>query len=353
MALSSISNVAMTGLAACVPKHEVSNLECDLFTQDEARVLVKTTGIERRRTSASDLCASDLCFESAEKLLQVSGTAREEIEALVLVTQYPDFPLPATSPILQSRLSLPKSCLTADLVLGCSGYVYGLSVISSLVSAMKLKKGLLLVGDAISKVVSGRDRSTMPLFGDAGTATLLEYNESAAPIKFDLGSDGSGHSAIIVPHGGLGSRHPADKESFDYEQLEGGISRNKCQLILDGVEVFNFSLREPVQSVRQLMERFQHKIEDFDAFFFHQANLSMNELIRKKLKIPETKHPYSLKDFGNTSCASIPLTMVTKYRQELESRKNRLLLCGFGVGLSWGSLILETEKITCPELIEL
>ena len=353
MALSSIENIRIAGLAACVPKCEESNLEGNLLTPEEARLLIKTTGIERRRVSTPEQCASDLCFAAAEKLLSATGTPREEIGLLIFVTQYPDYPLPATSPILQDRLGLPKSCMTLDIVLGCSGYVHGLAVAAGMLSAMKLKKGLLLVGDTISKVVSKTDRSTMPLFGDAGTATLLEYREGASPMRFDLGTDGSGYQAIMVPHGGMGSRHPARRESFEYEKLEGGITRNKCQLVLDGVEVFNFSLGEPVKSVRALLEHFKYNIEDFDSCFFHQANMMMNEVIRKKLKIAPEKHPYSLKEFGNTSCASIPLTMVTRFRQELESRKNRLLLSGFGVGLSWGCCALEWENITCPELIEL
>lgn len=353
MALSSIEHVALTGLAACVPKQKANNSDCNLFTAEERLKLIKTTGIESRRISTPEQCTSDLCFAAAEKLLESSGTAKSDIDALVFVTQYTDYPLPATSAILQDRLKLPKGCLTVDIVLGCSGYVYGLSVIASLISAMKLRKGLLLVGDTISKATSAQDRSTYPLFGDAGTATLLGYRESAPPMHFDLGTDGSGHKTIIIPHGGLGSRNPAGKESFDYEQVEGGISRNKCHLILDGVEVFNFSLREPVDSARRIMDQFQLKVEDFDAFFFHQANRAMNELIRKKLKIPEERHHYSLREFGNTSCASIPLTMVTKYREHLAGGDNHMLLSGFGVGLSWGTCLLHTQPITCPELLEI
>jgi len=352
MALSSITNVAVRGIAACVPKTEVSNLQGSLLTENEARQLIKTTGIERRRISAPGECASDLCFTAAEKLFTAADVRKEDVEVLVFVTQCTDFPLPATSAILQDRLGLPTSCLTLDVVLGCSGYVYGLSVIASMMSAMKLKKGLLLVGDTISKAVSARDRSAAPLFGDAGTATLLEYSDSAAPLKFDLGTDGSGHKAIMIPHGGLGSRNPASKESFDEVEFEGGIHRHQGQLVLDGLEVFNFSLREPVRSVRQLLAQSELTVENIEGFFFHQANLVMNELIRTKLKIPAERYFYSLKEFGNTSCASIPLTMVTQYRQQLESGRNRLLLCGFGVGLSWGTCILETENIICPELIE-
>ena len=353
MPTSTIANVILTGIAACVPRWEVSNLDCELLSPEERRKLVQTTGIERRRVAAADQCSSDFCCAAAESLLAASGTARNEIEALVFVTQNTDFPLPATSAILQHRLGLPKSCLAIDIVLGCSGYVYGLGVASSMLSAMRLRKGLLLVGDTVSKVVSTRDRSTAPLFGDAGTATLLEYSASAPSLDFDFGTDGTGHEAIMIRQGGLGSRFPAGKESFEDAQVDEGISRNGCQLILDGIDVFNFSLREPVQSVRRALEHSGRNIDAFDAFFFHQANLMMNELIRKSLKILESKHPYSLREFGNTSCATIPLTIVSKYRTEIEGRPNLLLLSGFGVGLSWGTCVLQTQDVICPELIEL
>jgi 3-oxoacyl-[acyl-carrier-protein] synthase-3 len=168
MAISVIHNVALTGLSSCVPKQVDSNESCELFSPEERLKLLKTTGIHRRRISGPSQCTSDLCHAAANHLFEESGVSKSEVDVLVFVTQYTDYPLPSTSAILQHRLGLPKTCLTIDIVLGCSGYVYGLSVISSILSAMRLKRGLLLVGDTASKVVSPKDRSVYPLFGDAG-----------------------------------------------------------------------------------------------------------------------------------------------------------------------------------------
>src|SRR6218665_3595477 len=238
-----------------------------------------------------------------------------------------------------------------DIQLGCSGYVYGLSVISNLMSTGKFKKGLLLVGDKSSFSQSRKDKSTYPIFGDAGTATILEYDPSPAPISFNLQSDGSGYEAIMIKDGGI--RNPYNNQSDVDHEISPGIIRNARNLILDGVEVFNFSLREAAPNVMELMRANNTTIDDYDYFVFHQANRLMNESIRKKLKIPPEKTPYSLRYFGNTSSASIPLTIVTQLAEQLKDRKASLMLSAFGVGLSWGSASLTTDHLYCSALIEI
>ncbi len=349
MATASISNVRVAGIAACVPKHSDSNADYDLLTVDERLKVIKTTGIEHRRVAAAGQTTSDLCYGAAECLLDDLRWNREEVDALVLVTQTPDYTVPATGPLLQDRLRLPKSCLAFDVNLGCSGYTYGLQVVASLLSAGNLRKGLLLVGDTPSKTVSSRDRSAATLFGDAGAATALEFVQDSV-MHFDFGSDGRGYEAIIIPDGG--QRNPFTAQSLDVVELEEGIARNRCQLILDGVEIFNFSIREVPKTVRSVMAVAQKDLRDVDAFVFHQANFFMNDLIRKKLKIPEDKVPYTLGEFGNTSSASIPLTIVARLGSRMTAGKMSLVLSGFGVGLSWASIYLETNRIACPPVVE-
>lgn len=352
MAVFSISNVSIQGIAACVPKSQVQNINIPIISKDEMEKFIETTGVELRRVASKDTCTSDLCFQAADKLLNQLAWNRGEVDIVVFVSQTADYILPITSALLQERLGLSKDCIAFDLPLGCSGYVYGLSVISSMMSAGKLKKGLLLVGDTISKIVSNNDRSTLPLFGDAGSATCLTYNENAQPFLFDMGTDGSGSSAIIIPSGG--ARKQSTVDSYDYKQYENGIERNDCQLGLEGMDVFSFGISQAPKTVKKLLESFKIEVATIDFFVFHQANLMMNNMIVKKLKIPSDKVPFSLKHFGNTSSASIPLTIVTELQSKLlESKITKMLFCGFGVGLSWGSVYVEFDQTVCLDLIEL
>lgn len=351
MANFSINQVAIRGIACCVPKNTECNSDLTIMTQEEIDRFSDATGVKERRVATKGLCSSDLCFEAAEKLLTDIGWNKNEIEILVFVSQTADYLLPVTSAILQDRLGLSKECLAFDMPLGCSGYVYGLSVISGMMQSTGLKKGLLLVGDTISKVISKRDKSTAPLFGDAGSATILELDENARPMNFNLGTDGSGFKTIIIPDGN--SRNSFTNHSLEMKEFGDGIIRNNCQLVLEGMDVFSFGISQAPKSVNALVNHFAIDFNNIDFFVFHQANLMMNKMISKKLKLPVEKVPYSLTNFGNTSSASIPLTIVTELSHQVSFSKNQMLLCGFGVGLSWGSVSIEMNKIICPQLIEL
>jgi len=200
-------------------------------------------------------------------------------------------------------------------------------------------------------MVSRDDKSTYPLFGDAGTAVALEYQSDAEPMFFNMNSDGSGYNAIMINDGGY--RNPFSTASLDKVERGEGIISNNLQLMLDGMNVFSFGIREAPKSVNMLIETFGIDKDKIDYFTFHQANLFMNEQIRKKLKLPAEKVPYSLKEFGNTSSASIPLTMVTELRKDMGEKKLQHIACGFGVGLSWGSMYFTTDHIVCPPLTEI
>lgn len=351
MSFISIGNVNIVGISACVPKEVEEVSDFSLFSIDDAINFSKTTGVERRRKSPVDVCSSDLCFKAAEKLIEELGWATNEIECLLFVSQTPDYTLPATSTILQHRLGLSTDCYTLDISSGCSGWVDALSVISSLLSHGSMKKGILLAGDTILKFCSETDKSTYPLFGDAGTATALEFSDKEENrIHFTFNSDGEGSDAIMIMDGGF--RNPVNEKSLIKETISEGIERSKLDLILEGMDVFSFGISKAPQSVNNLLNHFSIDIEKIDYFIFHQANKFMNEKIRKKLKLPEEKVPYSLKDFGNTSCATIPLTLVTQLQDRLIKQKLSHVACGFGVGLSWGSCYFQTDQIVCPDLIE-
>ncbi len=352
MAIFSIPDIRIAGIAASVPKKEVSNRDYELLSEKEQETFIKTVGVEKRRVADAGMATSDLCFEAAESLLAGLEWNAEDIELLIFVSQSRDYLIPATAGILQDRLGLPKSCVALDISLGCSGYVYGLSVMGRMMTGGAIKKGLFLVGDVSTQNTSYKDKSTYPLFGDAGTATALEFKPGASDMSFNLQTDGAGYKAIIIPDGGI--RNFASKErSFEYKEISEGIVRNSFHIALDGMEVFNFSLREVAPNIRALLEYAGISLDDIDYFVMHQANKLMNESIRKKLKIEAEKYPYSIGEYGNTSSASIPLTIAHTLGSEIANKELQFLFSGFGVGLSWGSVVLKTDKVFCPEVIEI
>ncbi|MCD0466443.1 3-oxoacyl-ACP synthase III family protein [Flavobacterium sp. ENC] len=351
MATFSVNNIAIKGISCCVPKNLERNIDLDILTEEEIQRFIDATGVEERRIATKEICTSDLCAEAAEKLIKDLNWQKDEIEILVFVSQTADYILPVSAAILQDRLGLSTNCIAFDVPLGCSGYVYGMSIIAGMMKATGLKKGLLLAGDTSSKLLSKSDKSTVPLFGDGGSATAFEFDENASDLLFDLGTDGSGYKTIIVNDGG--SRNRINSDSLTYHTISPGIERNACQLILDGMDVFSFGISQAPKTVNKLIEKFEIDKEAIDHFVFHQANLMMNKMIVKKLKLPVEKVPYSLKEFGNTSSTTIPLTIVTALQDKLNNAAQDLILCGFGVGLSWGTAKITLNNAVISDLIEL
>lgn len=350
MAVFSVPNIQVKGISAAVPKQVEDNHEFELLPEKERGMFINTVGIRYRRVAPENVTASDLCAAAAEKLLDELNWNRAEIKILVFITQTPDYIIPNTASLLQQKLGLSKTCIAFDVNLGCSGYVYGLSVVGSLLQNMPGAKALLLVGDISTATISMRDKSTAPLFSDAGSATALEFSKGHQ-VHFNLQTDGKEFDSIIIPGGGYRNRF--NEAQLVYTEYEKGINRNELHMKLDGVKIFNFGLREIVPNIDTLLSEMKIEKDSVDYFVFHQANLLMLESIRKKLKVAPEKVPYSLYNYGNTSSATIPVTLVSKLNKLLEAGKAKLLLSGFGVGLSWGSAYLETESIVCPEMIEI
>ena len=341
----------MKGVSACVPKEKELTKDYALFSNEEHDLFVKSVGIAERRVAPFEVTTSDLCFHAAEKLIKDLDWKKEEIDCLIFVSQSPDYFLPATSIILQHRLGLSKNTMSFDVSLGCSCYVYGLQLMSSILSSGQIKKGLLLVGDKSTLSTHIEDKSTYPLFGDAGTATAIEFDANATPIYFNLQSDGGGEDAIKILDGA--ARNTVRDDTFDIMEIEPGIKRSRRHLILNGIDIFNFALKEVTPNINELFRFANIEKEKVDYFVFHQANRLINESVRKKLKVLDTtKVPYSINLFGNTSSASIPLTMVTQIKEQLKNH-NTLLFSGFGVGFSWASCLFETDEIYCSDLIEI
>lgn len=345
-----ISNVEIVGISTCVPKNVEENTNLSFFKEGEAEKVILSTGIERRRIVELGVTAGDLCTKAAEELIVGLGWDKSEIDCLIFVSQTHDYILPSTSCIIQGRLGLPESCCCFDISYGCSGWVYGLCILSSMLATGVMRKGLLLVGDTTSSFKSAKDKTARPLFGDAGTATAVQYNKEAEDMYFSLFANGKKYDSIIVPDGGC--RHPFSIDSLVETQVEEGIIRTPMHSIMNGMDVFSFGISKGPEVTKDVLDISGHTVDDIDIFVFHQANKFMNEKIRKKLKIDEKKVPYSLKDYGNTSCATIPLTISVCLGNPSCLNGKSMIGTAFGVGLSWASVYTKFNNVGWVSLIE-
>ena len=342
-------NVGIKAIAACVPSKIEYNKDLRyLIPEEEIEKTINSIGIKERRIVEKDVCSSDLCYKAAEKLIADNEIDKASIDALVFVSQTSDYHQPATACILQNKLGLNKSTLCFDVNLACSGYVYGLSIAYSFATQMGCNRVLLLVGETMSKITSDYDKESKPLFGDAGTATLIEKGEYGDAI-FSLNTDGSGSDVMIIPAGGF--RNPSSKEAFEESVDKNGNKRNDYQFRMDGMDVFNFGMREEPKDIKHLLSLAELTMDNIDILIYHQANKFMTDFFTKRLKFSTGKTPYSLDRFGNTSSASIPLTIVSELNNKYSERE-KVLLSGFGAGLSWGSVLLDLTKCQISELIE-
>lgn len=344
MGLSTLHNVRFAGMASCVPRRQISNLhDCPPSLRSERERLIRNIGIETRRICPEWQCFSDLAFVAAEKLIADLSWDRSEIDALIVVSQSPDYLIPSTAIILQDRLKLSHATIAFDVNLGCSGYPFGIHLLGSMIASGVIKKALLLVGD---KCATERE----PLFSDAGTATALEFSTEVPPMYFDLNSDGAGYRAIMLPVGG--HREPFSHHHGIPTRDEHGRLHWAYDLILDGPAVLSFSTQRVPPAVEKTLDYAKVGINEIDYFVFHQANKMINETIRKKLRLQEDRVPSTLRELGNTSGASIPVTITSKLRSSMSQGSRKLLLGGFGIGLSWGTCILDIEGAKISELIE-
>lgn len=344
-----IKNVEIKGVSACVPSKTEENKDYPFFAENELDRMIPTIGVERRHVCEPGVTPSDMCYQAAEKLIESLNWEKDSIDLLIFNSPKRDYISPDTACILQDRLGLSNSVMAFDTNLGCTGWVYGISTIASILSVGTMRRALLLCGDIPSKNSSYYDKTEYPLFSDCGTATALEFNEGAADIVCELGTDGAGYEAIIQRDGG--ARHPFSVESLVMHEYGPGIKRTNLNSEMDGMSVFAFAMKRAPKSLKNLMDYMQAEVNDIDDFFFHQANLYMNKKIAKKAGINFESLPFSIYDYGNTSNASIPLTMVVTRREELSSAKRKNVGCGFGVGLSWASVYFETDHLVIPEIV--
>ncbi len=353
MAYLEIHHVEIKGVAVAVPKQLKIVKEIPYFTEQEADNFTKVTGVEHSHIVPKGMTCSDLCQAAAENLLKTSGWERASIDLICFVSVSRDFYIcPNTSNILQNKLGLSEECMAIDLPFACSGYVHGLATVASLLQNGSIRRALLLVGETPSANQSLWDKAQWPLHGDAGSATLLEYNAGAEhPMQFHLCSDGSGYNAIICKE--MGVRYPSTPDSFQLRKDDDDIEREGWQSKMDGMSVFSFAITKPVKCIKGLAERFGFDIPSVDYLVIHQANRMIDEKLRRKLKLTPEQVPYSMSHYGNTSSCTIPLTMASRLHDTLSTKENELVMCGFGSGLSWGAAHVFTNKIICNNVFEI
>lgn len=351
MAFLQFDGVGISAMSAAVPKRVIKNREyTEIWSQEEANEIVDKTGIEERRFSDENTCSSDLCFAAAEKLFADNKINRDDIDLLVFISQTPDYRMPATSVILQHRLGLANKTIAFDITLGCSAFLYGLSVVYGLMEKGNLKKALLLDGETRSKVYSPRDRRSAFLFGDGGVAALIERDPKYGRSTFSLNSDGSRADLIMIPAGGY--RHMSSAETVVEKVVdEFGNMRSDEQGYMRGGDVFNFVIREIPRDIKNTLAFTEKTVDDFDYIVFHQANNFINSYIAKKMKLDASRIPSTIAKFGNTSSVSVPLTIVSELQGKLDGRKE-LLLSAFGVGMTWATGIVPFVDCRISDIVE-
>lgn len=329
---SKLKGIKIAGIAAAVSNNWVSLKETSDENVQVVDKFVKTTGVMGHWAASIKQTTSDFCYAAAERLIAEKGIKKSEIGVLVFVTQSSDYELPATGCLLQHRLGLSESCIAFDVNLGCSGFVYGVEIAGAILQNTESEYALLMVGDTSAREKSAKKKQKLShsfsmLFGDSGTATLLKKDQAAKSIPVSLSTDGEGYKAIIRPYRGW--RNPDVPDGVD------GWSR------MDDIAVFNFANTEASAQILDYMEQTDTKPDDYDCLVLHQANMMILKRIAKKTGFSAEKNLISIDRFGNTSSASIPITLVDHYGELNEDKMIYALCCGFGIGLSWATAALE------------
>lgn len=326
MSRSTIDGFRVAGVATCLPPRAADNLDPALgFDPEEVRKVVAMAGVRQRRVVDPGVTASDLSFEAAEQLIERLGWARESITGLIFVTQSPDYFLPSTSCMLHQWLGLSDQCAAFDMGLGCSGYPYGLYLAATMLRGGGHQRILMLHGETPSLFVDPTDHATTLLFSDSGSATAVELHDGGRG-HFCLQTDGSGHAGLIIHGGAFRDRRPADPRDLS--------------LRMDGAGVFNFTIKRVPPLVADALALAGCTVEQIDSYLFHQSNRFMIKHLMKKCGLPEERVPMTLEDCGNCGGPSVAVTLTRRLPAERE-RAHKLMLLGYGVGLSWGAAVVD------------
>lgn len=329
MAGCTFNNVTISGIACALPSKKVYTDDyIEHFGLDSIEQFKKTTGIVSRYLSNGRQTASDLCYVAARELMKKKNLSGDDIDALIYITQTPDYKIPATSFVLHKRLEIKKECLVFDMNLGCSAFVNGIYVISGLIESGAINRALLLIGDAELEHPIYEDRSFTMMFGDAGSACLMERGHSS--IKGIIKSDGGGYDTLITWCPGARFPHGIPEKDGAFKKM-------------DGDDVFLFTITEVPKLFKQFFKEYECGWEDFDYCILHQANMMILNHVAKRIKLPKEKMAISIDKYGNTDGASIPVGIVDLCENLQSSTTLKLLTSGFGIGLSWGLMAFDID----------
>jgi 3-oxoacyl-[acyl-carrier-protein] synthase-3 len=313
----------------------------EAFPAWSADSVVKKTGIRRRHIAGEDECASDLGVAAARSLLEKNGTATETIDYLIFCTQTPDYLAPATACLVQQRLGLGTHTGALDINQGCSGYVYSLGVAQALIEAGQAQRLLLITADTYSKFVNPGDRGVRAVFGDGATATLLSRHSSEdipAIGPFVYGTDGGGAEKLIVPSSAMRAP-PTPSTRWEYTD-ERGNTRSAQNIYMDGRGVVEFTLREAPRAVLAVCAKAGVALDTVDVVVPHQASALVLDGIRERLGLTQARFLVDMEETGNTVSSSIPIALANAARSGRIKPGMRVLLIGFGIGLSWGAALV-------------
>lgn len=325
MAAEILKQIKISGIACAVPTHKVDNEDfLNYYEKKYVDRFYKITGIKTRYWSGPRQTAADLCFVAAKKVLDQHGLGGDDIGSLIFLTQTPDYKTPSTAFVLQHRLGIEQDAVVFDINMGCTAFIHGIYVMAGLFQNQHKKYGLLLLGDSLPGRKVTEDHTDSMMFGDAGSAVLLEKSEDGIPCV--LKSNGEGFQTIMNP---MGERFPLDHAAPNWDF---------CRYYMDGAEVFNFAVNTMPNEIEEYLKVSEQKKKDFDYYVFHQANRFILRHLANDLDIPLDQVPISLDSYGNTNGASVPVTLVDMYDKGFFQEKKHLLICAFGIGMSWGIL---------------
>lgn len=342
-------NIKISALAGAVPKNIVKSTDFnDKFGAEAVEKFVEMTGVKEHRETDKYQTASDLGFVAAKKIMEEKNIDPSEIGAIVFGAHSTDYRRPATACVLHKRLGLSKDCVAFDVNLGCSAFVYCVQAVASMMQSSDISKALVIVGETLTKMVNSDDKSAVMLFGDGGSAALLEKTEEDTEIKGLLRSDGSGYKAIIAPAGGFRNMD-ASNETMVWAD---GNPRTLYNTNMNGTDVFSFTISDVPKAMKDFLKKSETSVEDYDCYAMHQANKFILKQLAKKLKADPEKMPVCLDRYGNTSAPALPITLCDAYGECEESKEVNVLMCAFGVGLSWGVLGAKINTADIYPIIE-
>lgn len=344
----------ISGILSVVPKNRVKfmdELDNYGFTKEKMLNLKKVMGFDERRIVEENECTSDLCLYGLQYLLEKGLLRKNDIGAIILVTQSPDHLMPPTSTILHGKLGLGHEVLCFDINQGCTGYLYGLFQAFMLLQQPSIGKVILLNGDTLSRSTCPNDRNAYPLVGDAASISIIENTEEPNEIYINFKTDGSRSDWIVIPAGGF--RMPSTEETRKIKSLPDGNKRSAEHIHMNGPGVFTFTQTEVPASIKEFFETVPISIEEIDYFMFHQPNRFILEKLAQKLGVPEEKMPSNIVEiYGNSSSATIPLAICHNIRHLLSKEKFQVCMSGFGVGLSWGTMVMILGPLEFCDIIE-